>query len=161
MGICRGFQLANIYFGARLENIENQKEHQVLPIKIPKDSGWLDKALQNSIAGICMHGQGVTQNNIATEYLEYPIFYQDPSETPDKSKTIAKAAAPIYSGAAPMILVQFHPEFYDKSGEKDEIRAYASYEGNLVFWKVLQDSAQAYRNKKNMLLEQKNQKTKM
>jgi gamma-glutamyl-gamma-aminobutyrate hydrolase PuuD len=140
MGVCRGFQMANVYFGAGLNNVAGQDEPQLLTIQIPKGSGWLDKALQSSIMGICLHQQSVTQSNIATEYLEYPIFHEG----------IAKAASPQHAAAAPMILLQFHPELV----REEMIQANVSYAGNLLFWKVLQNSAQTYRNKKKVLLEQ-------
>lgn len=57
--------------------------------------------MKNNIVGACFH-QAVSEETLATEHLETSVLY----------KGLVKAAELDKAGATPMVLLQFHPEFY-------------------------------------------------
>ena len=142
MGVCRGFQMANVYFGAQLLNVEgHQQVVQELKLNKEEKKGLYAHVMKDTLLGVSFHHQAVEQGKGAREHLEVSSAYDN----------LVKASEPKAGGASPMILLQFHPEFYAKPDE-DEFSFGLSHE-NELFWKLLGDSAKAYKDKQAVLKE--------
>lgn len=159
MAVCRGFQMANVFFGAQLvQDIKGHTNERVQKYKLnnSKELGLYHRALKHSILGISSHHQAVTLDNPPTDYLESSIVH----------KNVIKASESKFSGNVPLILLQFHPEFYKAKTFlnafltiRDSILNARISKENEVFWNILSDSAQAYRKKKDVLSAIKGIKT--
>ncbi|MCB1111100.1 MAG: gamma-glutamyl-gamma-aminobutyrate hydrolase family protein [Chlamydiia bacterium] len=151
MGVCRGFQMANIYFGAQLlQHVEGHKGIQKFQLVSNEHKGIYDNALKDSIHSAVYHHQAISQDNGPTDYLEPSVIYQN----------LIKASELKHAGANPMILLQFHPEFHKATTADDMTREWIDKglemtmsESNETFWDILSESAKSYRNKKITLLE--------
>lgn len=149
MGICRGFQMSNVYFGAHLiQHIEGHQGLQSLKLSTPEKKGLYTKVFEHNIVSTSYHHQGVPEDSPAAEHLQSSVSYQG----------IVKAAELKESGAIPMILLQFHPEFYNaKTADSvlramlDRIVSLCMSNENELFWKILSDSAKAHRTKQAVL----------
>lgn len=149
MAVCRGFQMSNVYFGAQLiQHIDGHKGVQRLELSTPGKRGLYAEAMKNSIFCASFHHQAVSEESPATEHLETAVRYQG----------IVKAAELDKSGAAPMILLQFHPEFYKaKTADSMSLEVidrwlnFTMSEENEAFWDILSDSAKAHRAKRIIL----------
>ncbi|WP_180970356.1 gamma-glutamyl-gamma-aminobutyrate hydrolase family protein [Burkholderia sp. WAC0059] len=108
MAICRGFQMTSVYFGATLlQHIgDDQKGVRRLPATGRRDGieGLYRGALKNLQTAV-YHHQAVPEHQERLRYIEPAIIRND----------WIMAVEPIYSGAAPIIGVQFHPEFLDSA----------------------------------------------
>jgi gamma-glutamyl-gamma-aminobutyrate hydrolase PuuD len=161
MGICRGFQLVNVFFGAQLiqDLIGHYGKIQTYaPLKLEKEPaemgvvpspyrGLCDEAVQNYIVSISAHHQAVLINQGPTEYIEPTITYSD----------VLKAAEPKFP-AAPMILLQFHPDLYGGTVSNNFEEQWGNIACDIIasstndkFWKILHDSALANKRKKECL----------
>lgn len=150
MAVCRGFQMANIYFGAQLkQDLEGQKGIQKFALESRAHKGLYAAAFKHSVFSVAMHHQGIAADSYKdVKELEPAVIYDN----------LVKAAEQKHAGASPMILLQFHPEFY-KAQTADSLRqAYfhsslsvLMSESNEDFWTLLKDSAKAYRDKKESL----------
>lgn len=166
MAVCRGFQMSNVYFGAQLiqhvsghngvyQEFTLSSKEKSLDVMTPKANVSLysevfKNSAKDNIISVCCHHQIVDPRFEATEHLETSIRYQG----------YTKATELKSSGATPMILLQFHPEFY-KGGDPDEksqinIDNSMSKE-NELFWKILSDSAKAHRIKQMTIQQLKSQ----
>lgn len=145
MAVCRGFQMSNVYFGAQLiQHIDGHKGIQKFELSTPEKVGLFSEAMQSSILSASFHHQGILEENANTQHLEIAVRYEG----------LVKAAALKESGSVPMILLQFHPEFY-KADTADSItrefidtylEMHMSKE-NELFWNILSESAEGYRVK--------------
>lgn len=146
MAICRGFQMSNVYFGAQLiQHVEGHKDIQKFELSRLDKSGLYAAAMKKNIMSVCFHHQGVSEDSAPTERLETSVVY-------DK---LVKASELKESGTAPMILLQFHPEFYQAKTADDIIKELIDRGLNIMmskenerFWDLLSDSAKAHRTKR-------------
>ncbi len=146
MSICRGFQLSNVYFGAQLlQNVEGHKSVQKYELSTVEKTGIFGGVMKDSIIGAAAHHQAISLTQQASEHLEPSVIYGD----------LVKASESKHGAASPMILLQFHPEFYNtptaNSMSRELIDTYFNYKmskKNDDIWKILSNSAEAHRIKK-------------
>lgn len=146
MATCRGFQMSNVYFGAQLlQDVKGHKGVQLFRLANDSYKGLYYNAIKNSILSAVFHHQAIPEKSGPTEHLDPSVIYQN----------LIKASELKYSGAVPMILLQFHPEFYKATTADtltmewiDVMVTAAMSESNEIFWKTLSDSAKAHRVKK-------------
>jgi len=148
MAICRGFQMANVYFGAQMvQDIFGHKGIQKLYL-IDNRQGLYFQAIKDAFFTFVFHHQAIEKDKGPTEYLESSVIY----------KNLIKASEPKYSSAAPMVLLQFHPEFYKATTAPTLLMELCDWfldglmsKTNEVFWKIFSDGASAYRFKKRVI----------
>ncbi|MGA8164988.1 MAG: gamma-glutamyl-gamma-aminobutyrate hydrolase family protein [Waddliaceae bacterium] len=146
MAVCRGFQMSNVYFGSQLlQDVAGHKGIQKFKLDSNKHRGLYYNAVRGSILSAFFHHQAVSKFSGPTEHLEPSITYQN----------LIKASELEYSASTPMMLLQFHPEFYKAKTAVSMIRRWIDTilsavmsKSNEVFWEILSDSAKAYRIKK-------------
>lgn len=152
MATCLGFQTANVYFGAKVEqHTPNQMGVQKYKSLKKTHKGLLHKAFDRPILGLAWHYQGISAKRAdEIQHLESMVIYNN----------LIKASEVTYSGATPMILLQFHPECYKSDAAESKIQViYDKFlkiilsKKNDYFWKILSDSAQAHKNKRLALKE--------
>lgn len=149
MAVCRGFQMSNIYFGAQLiQHIDGHKGVQKIGLSTAEKRGLYAEALKNNIAVACFHHQAVSETSPATEHIETAVNYQG----------LIKASEMDKSGATPMILIQFHPEFYKtetaESMNREIVDRTVNFKistQNNIFFRILSSSAKAHRIKQTAL----------
>lgn len=146
MAVCRGFQMSNVYFGAQLiQHIDGHcKVPQKFELSFPDKGGLYGKAMENSIVSASFHHQAVLEKFCATQHLQTSVRYDG----------VVKAVELDKSGVAPMVLLQFHPEFYKAKPEesmKDRMLISSMSKENEMFWQILSDSAKAQKIKKMAL----------
>lgn len=153
MGVCRGFQITNVYFGAQL--VQNIKGHgatvevvQKFNLTNKEQLGLYHSIFKNTFFSISGHHQAIPLESQAKEYLEPSVIY----------KKIIKAAEAKFSGSSPMILLQFHPEFYEAKtalhsleGLRNKALTGLISKENDIFWDILHQSASSYKSKKAVL----------
>lgn len=148
MGVCRGFQMSNVYFGARL--IQDIHGHRgIQNFDLTNQRSLYAGAMKNSIVSAVFHHQAIPLEMQATEHLEPSVLY---------GKDIVKASEVAVGGASPMILLQFHPEFYKTASANNMWSEITDRNLNMImskeneaFWGILSDSAKAYRIKRAAL----------
>lgn len=117
MAICRGFQMTSIYFGARLhQHVGPQVGVRVLAEEGPPRPvlGLLGKALHR-IRSAVFHHQAVPADALAP-HLQ-PTLTRSLSAPSDTRREIVMAVES--SGQmAPLIGVQFHPEFFESGSAR-------------------------------------------
>lgn len=148
MALCRGFQVANVYFGAQL--IQDVKGHigiQNYKLNNPEKIGLYAEVLKTNIIGAVAHHQGVPVTSGPTEHLEAKVIYEG----------LIKASELKDSGSVPMILLQFHPELYKAKSARsmereliDKALDITMSDKNEIFWNILYHSAKAYENKREL-----------
>lgn len=150
MAICRGFQMSHVYFGSSLlQHVSNHKGLQTLQLASTHQEGLYKQAMRKPIVGACFHHQGVPVT-AAPDHLEAAVTFQG----------LIKASESKYSGSVPMILLQFHPEFYDADTALSPNRRFQDFlmnqvlsPSNEVFWEIFSHSASAHQKKKDVLQE--------
>jgi len=140
MGVCRGFQMSNVYFGAQLvQHVQRQLNcAQKFTLDNQASAGLLNTILKGTIVGAVAHHQAIQKDKgEATEYLEGLLTFDG----------LVKASQPKEGGVAPMILLQFHPEFYGAPSADSTQRQMVDFPMQIVlseknddFWKVLSNS---------------------
>jgi gamma-glutamyl-gamma-aminobutyrate hydrolase PuuD len=145
MGVCRGFQIANVYFGASL--MQNLSRHcvvwQELLVSKKEFMGLIFETAKKGIQAFSNHLQGVLESE--SNYLDHTLSYD----------RVVKASELKYSASVPMILLQFHPEQYTRLPcGQSSLR-----ESNAIFWKIFFDGAKSYQVKKLNVLELKSEYT--
>nr|MBA3603878.1 gamma-glutamyl-gamma-aminobutyrate hydrolase family protein [Parachlamydiaceae bacterium] len=149
MAICRGFQLSNVYFGAQLlQNVIGHKTVQKYELSTAEKTGIFGGVMKNSIIGAAAHHQAIPITQQAANHLEPSVIYGD----------LVKVSEAKQGAASPMILLQFHPEFYNAdSADSMMIQAMDTFfnitmsKQNDDIWKLLSNSAEAHRIKKTAL----------
>lgn len=108
MAICRGFQMTNVYFGASLlQHVgDEQRGLRRMPAEGRRDgsAGLYGDALKDLQTAV-YHHQAVPSDQESLRYIEPSVIRNN----------WVMAVEPIHSGAAPIIGVQFHPEFFDSA----------------------------------------------
>lgn len=160
MGVCRGFQMANIYYGAQLAQDIPGQLNKVQQLKLDPEvsSGLLNSVLTNTsigshvsqkrkdhILGGSAHHQAIQKGRgEAKTHLETAITYQG----------LVKAVQPKEGGSSPMILVQFHPEFFNSPTADSMEREFVDFgmkvmlsSNNEDFWEIFRDNGIAHRAK--------------
>jgi gamma-glutamyl-gamma-aminobutyrate hydrolase PuuD/uncharacterized protein YjbI with pentapeptide repeats len=120
MAICRGFQMTSIYFGAQLhQHVGHQVGVRVLDKEEPRkpERGLFGNAL-DKIRTAVYHHQAVPAG-VAMAHLR-PTLTRTLS-APPQTRWEAVMAVESSAQMAPLIGVQFHPEFF----ERDSARAHA------------------------------------
>ena len=107
MAICRGFQIASVYYGNTL--IQDIGDHQqgiiALAPPSPRPTSGLYGSFSYRLKTAVYHHQAVHEHAAGMGYLDSVLSYQG----------WVMAAEPVHSASAPFIGVQFHPEFYDQN----------------------------------------------
>ena len=149
IGLCRGFQMANIYFGGKLtQEVTGQTAVQrIIPLK-KSPCGFLGPLIQPQPWVAVAHHQAIKPNQEAKTYLE-PAGLSD---------NYVKASEPVYGGAAPAFLLQFHPEFLKSPTALSAFRSLIDKgissllsRKNEIFWKLFKESVDTYSKKKLMI----------
>jgi gamma-glutamyl-gamma-aminobutyrate hydrolase PuuD/uncharacterized protein YjbI with pentapeptide repeats len=112
MAICRGFQMMSVYFGAQLhQHVGRQVGVRVLAEEGPRrpEHGLFGHALHR-IRSAVFHHQAVPAG-AATAHLQ-PALTRSLSAPPQAHREVVMAAESS-AQMAPLIGVQFHPEFFD------------------------------------------------
>jgi hypothetical protein len=165
MAVCRGFQVVNVFFGARLiPHIGDANwKNEVFKLCKPKRGSLYQEvfshALDNSLTSASYHHQAVPVerwggDDDSKEYKTPARRRYNPSPPTEAldsvvvSDGLIKISELKQSIAVPMILLQFHPELY--GGGLGGVYERMSPE-NDRFWKILSDSAEARRVKKSIL----------
>ncbi|HEV8051519.1 MAG TPA: gamma-glutamyl-gamma-aminobutyrate hydrolase family protein [Parachlamydiaceae bacterium] len=134
MGVCRGLQIVSVFNGAILEErIPNQFGNQRYKLLEDGKKGLLTKLFQEGLVGLVLHHQGVHAEGMRGD-LE-PLAVYD---------VVVKAAESKYSASSPVILTQFHPEFYgtEPQGQFDPEDPNARITaGNGEFYKIFRQGA--------------------
>jgi putative glutamine amidotransferase len=118
MAICRGFQMMSIYFGAQLhQHVGPQVGVRVLAEEGPRSPahGLFGHALHR-IRSAVFHHQAVPAG-AATAHLQ-PVLTRSVS-APLLTQCDVVMAAESSAQMAPLIGVQFHPEFFDSGSPRD------------------------------------------
>jgi gamma-glutamyl-gamma-aminobutyrate hydrolase PuuD/uncharacterized protein YjbI with pentapeptide repeats len=137
MGVCRGSQMGNIFYGGTLtQHVEGQAKviQQLKPTKAQAGIGIIRSVAQSKLAGLSIHHQA--SDKIA-KGLELVLEHEG----------VAKAIEG--EQGAPMLMLQFHPEF--KSERTTLIAKVVSYrlsQANIDILDAFIGSAQTVRNKK-------------
>lgn len=152
LGICRGFQIVNIYFGGKLvQKVEGHNDviHRLdmVPRKI---NGLYANAFQGFIIpflSVSYHHQAITIKNRATNTIKPTATY----------KGVVKVSETIEGGTVPALLLQIHPEFLNAPSAYTTGNEIADIRNNLmlsssheVFYKILKDSAYTYNQKRRV-----------
>lgn len=117
MAICRGFQMTSVYFGARLhQHVGPQVGVRVLAEEGPTGpgEGLFGKTL-HKIRSAVFHHQAVPADAVAP-HLQ-PTLTRSLSAPSDIRREIVMAVESSQQ-MAPIIGVQFHPEFFDKDSAR-------------------------------------------
>lgn len=156
MALCRGFQMSNIYFGAQLA--QDVKGHVNMPqeyhLKSNEYLGLYSQVIKKNFIGISSHHQAVPVDKGPTEFLAPAVEYEG----------LVKASE-AKEGTAPMVLLQFHPEYHDAVTADstvfeifDALTNVTMSKSNDLFFKILSDSAETYRKKRALHTQIKERK---
>lgn len=148
MAICRGFQMVNIYYGARLDqHVQGQRGIQVFQPSDKTHKGLLYNPLKQPLKSTVFHHQAISLENKAPEHLETVTEYDG----------FIKAVEAGSGAARPLIGLQYHPEFLNaptahslKREMIDTMLSIRMSEANNAYWKIFLDSMLAFRTKKKM-----------
>jgi gamma-glutamyl-gamma-aminobutyrate hydrolase PuuD/uncharacterized protein YjbI with pentapeptide repeats len=139
MAVCRGFQIVNVYFGAKLnQHIEGHDGFERLKHLDGVTPAFSIENLNSGLMVTSSHHQGIEFSS-----LNLRKFALEPLSV---SRNIVKSAELKAGSASPMILLQFHPEWYDAptadslGGELiDFVSTFMMDNENECFWDILQD----------------------
>lgn len=155
LAVCRGFQMANVYFGAQMQqHVEGHKGLQRFKLTDESRNGLYSEAMRKSILSTVAHHQAIPVSMQAPKKIVTPsVVYKD----------LVKATEAVHGGATPAVMLQFHPEFYRATTATSLLSELADLGQNVVmsstnddFWKILSDASSAHKAKKAVLEELKN-----
>ena len=111
MGVCRGMQVVNVYNGKTLLNhVPGQHGNQSFKLIEDGKKGLLADIFKEGVTGIVMHHQGVS--------VEEGTNGKGDLEALTAYAGLVKAAESKYPASAPVVLTQFHPEFYSSENTR-------------------------------------------
>ncbi|WP_068469513.1 gamma-glutamyl-gamma-aminobutyrate hydrolase family protein [Candidatus Protochlamydia phocaeensis] len=154
MGICRGSQLGNIFYGGTLQqHIEGHKfkiqAFQFLPVEEGQAKGIIrGLAKKGKLEGYSEHHQAIDQIG---EGLEKVAVFQRKIETTQNGKKIVtmQETTKALEGkkGAPLILTQFHPEYFADSEPNKDSANFAFSSENKAFMSAFTGEAARHRQK--------------
>lgn len=157
MAVCRGFQITYVYFGGKLkQHIDGHDGFQQLELLEGKSPSFFRPSVSKSFTVTSSHHQGIEFNKIdrASCDLEPIIVYDN----------IVKSAEYKFGTAVPMILLQFHPEWFNAPTAKDILGEIVDCTTTLMidefndsFWQVFNECANKHRLHKEVLPQILNQ----
>ncbi|HTH60789.1 MAG TPA: gamma-glutamyl-gamma-aminobutyrate hydrolase family protein [Paraburkholderia sp.] len=150
LAICRGFQMANVYFGAQMQqHVKGHKGLQHLKLTDERINGLYGDAMRTSILSTVAHHQAIPVATQAPKQFVTPsVIYKD----------LVKATEAAHGGAAPAVMLQFHPEFYRATTASSLLTELVDLGQNVLmsstndaFWRILSDASAAHKAKKEVL----------
>lgn len=109
MGVCRGLQVANVYFGSSLvRDLEGHCGVQDIDLVQEDLKGIVTPILKEGLKGRVWHLNGVPEGDVNNKELDVLAV----------KNGIVKAMEIKHGTAAPFILTQFHPEMYHSESPK-------------------------------------------
>jgi gamma-glutamyl-gamma-aminobutyrate hydrolase PuuD len=161
MGICRGSQMGNIFYGGDLQqHVPGQtfriQTYQAEPAKKSTGQGIIRGAMKRrAVKGVTMHHQA---NRRVGKELEAVIVHREKKIIKVNGKKVVRTMripkALENKRGAPLILMQFHPEFKGDTGNwEGKFIDYQLSEANKGFFQGFIEAANAYRKKKEVLEE--------
>ncbi|GAB4184358.1 MAG: hypothetical protein Tsb0015_00150 [Simkaniaceae bacterium] len=161
IGLCRGFQISNIYFGSELtQHVDGhlmvRQDYTLL--KEEDALGYFGSLDGKTFTSISAHHQAISKNNAPKSFLQPTIIFDD----------LIKAVEPKNPATAPLLAVQFHPELdrtyphmmeagtrreaeevLEKSGQY-EVFAKKISSDNSIIWTTYRQSVKSKRRKKQL-----------
>lgn len=154
LAICRGFQLVNVYFGAKMwQNVEGQRGTRDFNLTQNCRNGIYGEAMRKTLASVVSHHQAIPVSAQAlAEHLTPSVVHEE----------LVEAVESPHGGAVPALVLQFHPEFFRT---EPMYRAPQSFvppsaslpmsPANQIFWKIFSGAAKAHRAKQAVISELK------
>lgn len=166
VGICRGFQMIGVFFGSKLDqDVTGQKGLQKFTLTPQLTSKALQSSDDDTFQVIDAHSS--LYSNAFKGSLTSAVFHhQAIRELPEESRLdvsvvhdgFIKAIEPKAPSSAPIIGLQFHPEFFNAptahSNQRELIDrglTTSMSTENEAFWKLIGDVARAHKAKKKAL----------
>ena len=152
LGLCRGAQLANVFYGGTLRNVKGQwAKVQSYTIKSPSDKskGFLHPLTGSALVGASAHNQAI---DVIGDTLEVVVRYDGMPKAVETKLGV------------PLVATQFHPEFH---GDKTSLAArgltFVLSDANAGVWDGFRTCTEAHRAKQAALseLKAKNPKSKL
>lgn len=150
MAVCRGFQITQVYFGAKLiQDIPGHKGMQTFNLSDPTFGSQYQNAFKEgrTLTSAVLHHQGVPTHQVNPSTFHVAVQFGH----------LAKSVEPKNGGAAPQILLQFHPEFYNTGLQstlpdaiKNDIKPEDMTDNNDQFWKIFAEAAQTLKHKRKL-----------
>jgi len=149
LGLCRGAQLANVFYGGNLRNVRGQwAKVQSYTIQRPSDQseGFLHPLTGSDLLGASAHNQAI---DVIGDDLEVVVRYDGMPKAVESKLGV------------PLIATQFHPEFH---GDKTSLAArgltFVLSDANAGVWDGFRTCTEAHRAKQAALSELKAKKSK-
>lgn len=137
MGVCRGFQILNIFHGEKLKDNLYQEGIRKIELFDDEKKGLLADLFRQGVRGQVMHMQGVAIEEFKGKGDLEPLAGAD---------GLLEAAESKFSAASPIIAIQFHAECYETNDfENADITS-----NNEEFFNILYESAITYRSKQQI-----------
>lgn len=112
MGVCRGFQIFNVYDGKKLEKkVRNPGGVQQYELIDKDQKGLLASIFKEKLFSNALHDQGVS--------YEEGMNGKGDLEPLTQADGLIKAVESKYPGASPLIGTQFHPEIYSPKNSEE------------------------------------------
>jgi gamma-glutamyl-gamma-aminobutyrate hydrolase PuuD/uncharacterized protein YjbI with pentapeptide repeats len=149
MSLCRGFQITCAYFGAQLvQHIDGHSGFEHLDLLNPNQPTLIGSLFDKPLWVTSAHHQGIKHVGFEkVDTLEPLVSY----------KGIVKAAEPKAGASSPMILLQFHPEWFNADtadsimGEiVDGFTTLLIDSSNEIVWNIFSDSAEKLKNQRQL-----------
>ncbi|WP_167362669.1 gamma-glutamyl-gamma-aminobutyrate hydrolase family protein [Pandoraea faecigallinarum] len=159
LAICRGFQLVNVYFGAKMrQNVEGQRGKRDFDLTPGSRNGIYGEAMRETLASVVSHHQAIPVSaQSLVEHLKPSVVHEG----------LVEAVESPHAGAVPALMLQFHPEFFRTEpmyrAPKSFVPPRESLQmssANQIFWKIFSDAAQAHRAKQAVIGELKGPRAK-
>ncbi|ANJ87058.1 hypothetical protein MB84_30945 [Pandoraea oxalativorans] len=154
MAICRGFQLVNVYFGAKmLQNVEGQRGTRDFNLTQGSRNGIYGEAMRETLASVVSHHQAIPVSaQSLVEHLKPSVVHEG----------LVEAVESPHAGGVPALMLQFHPEFFRTEPMYRAPESFVSRSeslpmsaANQIFWQIFSDAAGAHRAKQAVIRELK------
>ena len=149
MSLCRGFQITCVYFGAKLvQHIDGHSGFERLDLLNPDQPTLICSLFDKPLVVTSAHHQGIKHVGFEEVDTLQPIV---------SYKGILKAAEPKAGASSPMILLQFHPEWYNADTAEnlmgeivDGLTTLLIDSSNEKVWKIFSDSAKKLKKQRQL-----------